>query len=114
MRTVYTKTPKGIRESTGKTRHLSGDLSDLLELCKGLFTVEDIAAKASPNAKEWFASSVAKLVAEGYLRDVPEAARQDDTPAPDDGDDFDSLDFSKAPVVAAIKANEDDRRRKEE
>ncbi len=113
MSTVYTKTPKGIRESTGKTRHLSGDLSDLLELCKGLFTVEDISAQASPSAKEWFAASIAKLVAEGYLRDVPEATRKNNAAAPD-SDDLDSLDFSKAPVVAAKKAEEEDRRRKEE
>lgn len=113
MSTVYTKTPKGVRESTGKTRHLSGDLRDLLELCKGLFTVEEIAAQASPSAKEWFATSIAKLVAEGYLRDVPEAARDDSTTAPA-GDDLDSLDFSKAPIVAAKKAEEEDRHRKEE
>jgi hypothetical protein len=113
MSTVYTKTPKGMRESTGKTRHLSGDLSDLLELCKGLFTIEDISAKASPSAKEWFAASIAKLVAEGYLRDVPEAMRKENAAAPA-GDDLDSLDFSKPPVVAAKKAEEEERRRKEE
>jgi len=105
MSTVYTKTPKGVRESTGKTRHLSGDLSDLLELCKGLFTIEDISSQASPNAKEWFATSIAKLVAEGYLRDVPEAQRKEEPAAPA-GDDLDSLDFSKPDPGAAKKAAE--------
>jgi hypothetical protein len=113
MSTIYTKTPKGLRESAGKTRHLSGDLSDLLELCKGLFTVEDISAQASPNAKAWFAASIAELVAGGYLRDVPEVSRGREAAVPD-SDDLDSLDFSKPPVVAAKKAEEDDRRRKEE
>jgi len=105
MSTVYTKTPKGVRESTGKTRHLSGDLSDLLELCKGLFTIEDISAQASPSAKEWFAASIAKLVADGYLRDVPEAARKEEVAASAD-DDLDSLDFSKPDPGAAKKAAE--------
>ena len=105
MNTVYTKTPKGVRESTGKTSHLSGDLRDLLELCKGLFTIEDISAQASPDAKKWFAASIAKLVADGYLRDVPEAMRKEEAPAPA-GDDLDSLDFSKPAPGAAKKAAE--------
>ena len=105
MSTIYTKTPKGVRESTGKTSHLSGDLRDLLELCKGLFTVEDISAHANPDAKKWFAASIAKLVADGYLRDVPEAMRKEEAPAPA-GDDLDSLDFSKPDPAAARKAAE--------
>ena len=105
MSTVYTKTPKGLRESTGKTRDLSGDLRDLLDACKGLFTVEDISAQASPSAKAWFAASIAKLVAEGYLRDVPEAMRKADA-AVSDSDDLDSLDFSKPAPGAAKKAAE--------
>ena len=108
MSTVYTKTPKGLRESTGKTRHLSGDLSDLLELCKGLFTVEDLCAQASPNAKEWFAASIAELVAGGYLRDVPEVSRKREE-AVADSDTLDSLDFSKPDPGAAKKAAEQER-----
>ncbi|NJD33970.1 MAG: hypothetical protein FIA96_03900, partial [Betaproteobacteria bacterium] len=114
MNTVYTKTPKGVRESTGKTRHLSGDLRDLLDLCKGLFTIEDISVGASPSAKEWFAASIAKLVAEGYLRDVPEAMQKKEAAAAPAGDDLDSLDFSKPSPGAAKKAAEDERRRQEE
>jgi hypothetical protein len=103
--TIYTKTPKGLRESVGKTRDLSEDLRDLLELCKGLFTVEDISAQIPTASKEWIAASIAELVAGGYLRDAPEVARKREEEVAGGGD-LDSLDFSKPDPAAARKAAE--------
>jgi hypothetical protein len=103
--TIYTKTPKGLRESMGKTRDLSEDLRDLLELCKGLFTVEDISAQVPTASKEWIAASIAELVAGGYLRDAPEVARKREEEVAGGGD-LDSLDFSKPDPAAARKAAE--------
>ena len=116
---VYTKTPKGLRESSGKTHDLSRDSRELLKACNGLFTIEEMSAQASPDEREWIASAIADLVAGGYLRDVPEVSREDDKAMPE-SNGMESLDFSgaaaKATRVAEEQARlqEEARRRKEE
>jgi hypothetical protein len=116
---VYTKTPKGLRESSGKTRELARDLRDLLKACNGLFTIEELSAQTSAEEREWIAAAILELVAEGYLRDVPEVVRETAEAAPE-SDGLDSLDFSDAGQKAAREAEEkarqleEARRRKED
>jgi len=116
---VYTKTPKGLRETSGKTHDLSRDSRELLKACSGLFTIEEMSAHASADEREWIATAIADLVAEGYLRDVPEVSREDDKAMPD-GNGMESLDFSGGAAKAAGEAekqarlHEEARRRKEE
>ncbi len=73
MSTVYTKSPKGSREATGRTRDLAEELRTLLQACKGRFTVESIAAQAAPEARTDVAAGMATLIAQGYLREAPTA-----------------------------------------
>jgi hypothetical protein len=73
MSTVYTKSPKGSREATGRTHDLSEDLLALLKACKGRFTVDAIAAQAEPEARAGVAADMATLIAQGYLREAPAA-----------------------------------------
>ena len=90
---VYTKTPKGLRESSGKSRALSKDMRELLKVCNGWFTVAEIAAQVSPGDSGWLEAAIAELAAGGYLRDVPEVWREDEKAAPDNNG-LESLDFS--------------------
>lgn len=106
---VYTKTPKGLRESSGKTRELSRDMRELLKACNGWFTIDEIAAQISPDNPEWIGAAIAELAAAGYLRDVPEVWRDDEKAAPEN-DGLESLDFS----AAAPHEAEDRSRRPEE
>jgi hypothetical protein len=105
MKVMYSKTAKGVRESSGKTRDLSRDMRDVLKECYGLFSIEDKCAAAPPDEREWLAVALADLVAQGYLRDVPEVAREEAKPAPE-SDDLDSLDFSEAGQKKAREAEE--------
>jgi hypothetical protein len=110
---VYTKTPKGLRESSGKTRELSKDLRELLKACNGLFTIEDMSAQTTPEEQEWIAAAILELVDGGYLRDVPEVVREAEEAIPE-SDGLDSLDFSAAGQKAAREAEEKARREAEE
>lgn len=105
MKVMYSKTAKGVRESTGKTRDLSRDMRDVLKECYGLFSIEDKCAAAPPDEREWIAVALADLVAQGYLRDVPEVAREEEKPA-EESDGLDSLDFSDAGQKKAREAEE--------
>lgn len=73
MSTVYTKSPKGSREATGRTHDLPADLLALLKTCKGRFTVDAVAGQAEPGARAKVAEDMATLIAEGYLREAPDA-----------------------------------------
>lgn len=97
---VYTKTPKGLRESSGKTRALSKDMRELLKACNGWFTIGEIAVQISPDNQEWIGAAIAELAAAGYLRDVPEVWREDDKAA-SESNALESLDFSAAAPAAA-------------
>ena len=105
MAAVYTKSAKGLREASGKTRDLSRDLRELLKACNGLFSIESKCAEAAPGDREWIASALADLVAKGYLRDVPEASLENDEPM-GDGGSLDSLDFSNPAQIKARQAEE--------
>ncbi len=83
MSNVYTKSPKGSREATGRTHELPEDLLALLKSCKGRFTVDAIAAQAEPEARAKVAADMATLIAEGYLREAP-AAWPDGSLPPED------------------------------
>lgn len=113
MKVMYSKTAKGVRESSGKTRDLSRDMRDVLQECYGLFSIEDKCAAAPEEEREWLAVALADLVAQGYLRDVPEVAREAEKPAPED-DGLDSLDFSAAGQKKARDAEEKAARAAEE
>ncbi|MBI3096595.1 MAG: hypothetical protein HYY97_17130 [Rhodocyclales bacterium] len=104
MAVVYTKSAKGLREASGKTRDLSRDLREVLKACNGLFSIESKCAEAVPDAREWIASALTDLVAKGYLRDVPEASLEIDQPG--DGGSLDSLDFSSPAQIKARQGEE--------
>ena len=105
MKTVYTKSAKGLREASGKTRELSKDLRELLKACNGLFSIESKSAEAAPDDREWITSALTELVAKGYLRDVPEASLENDE-ATADGGSLDNLDFSSPAQIKAREAEE--------
>ncbi|MDP3512717.1 MAG: hypothetical protein Q8S20_08205 [Sulfuritalea sp.] len=105
MAVVYTKSAKGLREASGKTRDLSRDLRELLKACNGLFSIESKCAEAAPDDREWIASALADLVDKGYLRDVPEASLENDQPI-GDGGSLDSLDFSSPAQIKARQGEE--------
>ena len=105
MAVVYTKSAKGLREASGKTRDLSRDLRELLKACNGLFSIESKCAEAAPDDREWIAGALADLVDKGYLRDVPEASLENDQPI-GDGGSLDSLDFSSPAQIKARQGEE--------
>lgn len=85
MSTMYTKSPKGSREATGRTRNLPDELLALLKSCKGRFTVDAIAGQAEPEARARIAADMATLIAEGYLREAPEAWPEGGAPEEGEG-----------------------------
>ncbi len=105
MAVVYTKSAKGLREASGKTRDLSRDLRELLKACNGLFSIESKCAEAAPDDREWIAGALADLVDKGYLRDVPEASLDNDESI-GDGGSLDSLDFSSPVQIKARQGEE--------
>ena len=86
MSSLYTKSPKGSREATGRTHDLPEDLLALLRACKGRVTTATMAAQAAPEARGKVVVDMARLIAEGYLREAP-AAWPDGTEPPPDADD---------------------------
>lgn len=106
MSTVYTKSPKGSREATGRTRDLAEELRALLQACKGRFTVESIAAQAAPEARADIAAGMATLIAQGYLREAPTAWPEGGEAAEGEPDvaEEDSSDEEASMVTAADDA----------
>ncbi|MCM2288725.1 MAG: hypothetical protein NDI67_06825, partial [Sulfuritalea sp.] len=105
MKVVYTKSAKGLREASGKTRDLSKDLREMLKECNGLFSIESKCKEAPPEEREWITAALTELFEKGYLRDVPEATLESDEPAADGGS-LDSLDFSSPAQIKAREAEE--------
>lgn len=105
MKVVYTKSAKGLREASGKTRDLSKDLREMLKECNGLFSIESKCKEVPPEDREWITAALTELFEKGYLRDVPEATLETDEPAAD-GDSLDSLDFSSPAQIKAREAEE--------
>ena len=105
MKVVYTKSAKGLREASGKTRDLSKDLREMLKECNGLFSIESKCKEAPPEDREWITAALTELFEKGYLRDVPEATLETDEPAADGGS-LDSLDFSSPAQIKAREAEE--------
>lgn len=78
MAYVLTKSAKGLREATGKTRELHQDLLDVLKICKGQFVAEDLVATARQADQEAVALALRELVNGGFLREVAELSEGDD------------------------------------
>ncbi len=106
MKLVYTKSAKGLREASGKTRDLSKDLREMLKECNGLFSIESKCKEAPPDEREWITAAITELFEKGYLRDVPEATLETDEPVADGGS-LDSLDFSSPAQIKARDAEEE-------
>ena len=105
MKVVFTKSAKGLREASGKTRDLSKDLREMLKECNGLFSIESKCKAAPAEDREWITAALTELFEKGYLRDVPEATLETDEPAADGGS-LDSLDFSSPAQIKAREAEE--------
>lgn len=105
MKVVFTKSAKGLREASGKTRDLSKDLREMLKECNGLFSIESKCKEAPPEDREWITAALTELFEKGYLRDVPEATLDSEEP-PADGGSLDSLDFSSPAQIKAREAEE--------
>lgn len=97
MSTVYTKSPKGSREATGRTRDLPEDLLALLKTCTGRFTVDAILAQAAPETRGKLAEGMAALIAQGYLREAPAAWPDGTEPPPDTDPDEAEAEVADAP-----------------
>lgn len=101
MTAIYTKSPKGSREATGRTQDLPEDLRDLLKSCKGRFTVDAIAGAAAPDARAAIAEGLSRLIAQGYLREAPAAWPDGSGPATDAENEDEVADVGPDPDDAA-------------
>ena len=86
MSQVFSKTPKGLREATGKSNDLDPDLLEVLKVCKDNQTAEEIAAAWPEADRKTIVWAIGELASGGYLREifVQRAEKPDTAPAADD------------------------------
>ena len=70
MSQVLSRSPKGLREATGKTDTLSEELLEVLKACKGQFEPEQVAAAWPEKDRKVIVWAISELVTQGYLREV--------------------------------------------
>lgn len=81
MTQVYSKSPKGLLEITGKTSELDPELREVLRACKDNQTADEIAAAWPGEDRPVIVWAVGELVSLGYLREVFELRRDEPAPA---------------------------------
>src|SRR5262245_57687785 len=109
-RAIFSKTGKGVQESSGKTSHLSRADRAVLKELDGKTTVADVALKFDKMAADKFDALILQLDKDGFVREVSSGAAPEPiapirkvTPAAPpkaapkpSSDASDGLDFSKA------------------
>ncbi|MBK9624490.1 MAG: hypothetical protein IPO38_07995 [Rhodocyclaceae bacterium] len=112
--TIYSKTAKGMREASGKTKNLSNELRTLLKLVNGKATLEELRAQLDDDDQDALEPCIVSLVEEDYIHVVEHVELASSAPPPvakippkappaptaveeQDGGD---LDFFAAPVAA--------------
>ena len=115
--TIYSKTAKGMREASGKTKNLSRELRTLLKLVNGKATLEELRAQLADSDQDALEPCIVSLVKEDYIHVVehveleprapPLAAKPTakapaakPIPAPAADEDGGDLDFFAAPAAA--------------
>ena len=67
-RTIYSKTAKGLREASGKTKSLSRDLRALLGAIDGKSSLQELLDKLDVYPEEWLEDAIATLIENGFVR----------------------------------------------
>ena len=62
--TIYSKTAKGMREASGKTKNLSNELRTLLKLVNGKATLEELRAQLDDDDQDALEPCIVSLVEE--------------------------------------------------
>ena len=111
MSLVYTKSAKGSREAGGRTSDLPEELRELLKRCRGRFTVASLCAGLPESAHSGIADAIARLVEDGYLREVPDSQLEGSPPGTEE--DLDSDETADSQDVGgdlpSIETDPDDR-----
>ncbi|HEX8987093.1 MAG TPA: hypothetical protein VF816_03965 [Rhodocyclaceae bacterium] len=100
---IVTKTAKGMREASGGMRSLGRSERRVLKEVDGKSTLDDLALRLGSMA-EPIEEIVARMVADGYIRELPlapqeaprETRREAPREAPADADDALDLDFTRS------------------
>jgi hypothetical protein len=102
MAQVFSKSPKGLLEATGKTSELDAELLEVLKACKDNQTADEIAASWPEADRPVIVWAVGELVSMGYLREVF-GVRRESTAARrmEAGDAGEDLDFSAITIAPA-------------
>ena len=101
MALVYSKTPKGVRETTGKTSDLEPEMLEVLRACKDNQTADEIAAAWPEAERKTIVWAVGELAGAGYLRELFVERRPAPGPAADTGMDLDFSSITSAPTPPA-------------
>jgi hypothetical protein len=89
---IVTKTAKGMREARGTTHSLGRDLKAFLKAVDGKSTPDDLAKRLG-QTESAFGDTLERLVAEGYVQEVPLGTSED----------WD-LDFTRSSIVADVQS----------
>ena len=98
MSQVFSKTPKGLREATGKTNDLDSELLEVLKACKDNLTADEIAAVWPEADRKTIVWAVGELASAGYLREIYVERREKSAPVADEGMDLDFASVASAPT----------------
>ena len=98
MAQVYSKTPKGLRETTGKTRALEPELVEVLKACKDNQTADEIAAAWPEAERKTIVWAVGELTKAGYLREFFVDRGEKSRAVADEGMDLDFSSIASAPT----------------
>ena len=119
MALVYSKTPKGLRETTGKTKDLEPEMLGVLKACKDNQSADEIAAAWPETERKTIVWAVGELTSAGYLREIFVERRQQAGTTADEGMDLDFASITSArpvkppPADPRIEAEQQARREAE-
>ena len=80
--TIYSKTAKGMREASGKTKNLSRELRTLLKLVNGKSTLEELRAQLDDADQDALEPCIVDLVKEDYIHVVEHVELETRAPPP--------------------------------
>ncbi len=114
MAQVFSKTPKGVRETTGKTNDLEPEMLEVLKACKDNQTADEIAAAWPEAERKTIVWAVGELASAGYLREFFIERREVKGPIADEGMDLDFASIAPAPKPSDKPSPAEVRREAEE
>lgn len=68
--TIYSKTAKGMREASGKTKNLSSELRELLKLVNGKASLDELREQLDDDDQDALEPCISSLVEEGYIHEL--------------------------------------------